>query len=298
MDQVLQSLGFTTMRYENLGLNQLKKSIDEFGKQLADHDVGLFYYAGHGIQYKGRNYLIPIDADLNMAQQVEFDCVPAERVLAYMEGHGTKVNLLILDACRNNPFERSWSRGVTDSGLAFMNAPSGLLIAYATSPGNVASDGEGENGLYTSALLQHINIPGITVEQVFKRVRTEVEERTGKAQTPWESTSLKGDFYFLKGTSTTAIDSLNHLVTNENAAATRDIVKNNPVRGRVKLLAETPVQFGIGVEALLTKRISLSLQTGLLREPNSSWMMKSFEAFGNDKEIILMIENSFKKGVV
>lgn len=297
INKALQLLGFETIVAENLSLSQFKKAIDDFGMRLHGYDVGLFYYAGHGIQYKGRNYLIPIDANLKIAQQVEYDCVAADRVLAFMESAKASVNLLILDACRNNPFERSWSRSIDGSGLAFMSAPSGSLIAYATSPGNVASDGEGENGLYTSALLKYINTPGITVEQVFKRVRIEVEDKTGKSQTPWESTSLKGDFYFLKGNTLTTVDSLNQGAKNESVAATRDF-KSNPVRGRVKLLVETPVQFGVGVEALFTNRFSLSFQVGLLREPNSTLMMKSFEAFGADKEIVRMVENAFKAGII
>jgi hypothetical protein len=298
IDQALRTLGFETIVAEDLTLSQFKKAIDDFGMRLHGYDVGLFYYAGHGIQYKGRNYLIPIDADLKIAQQVEYDCVAADRVLAFMESAEASVNLLILDACRNNPFERSWSRGTQGNGLAFMSAPSGSLIAYATAPGNVASDGDGENGVYTSVLLKHINTPNVTVEQVFKRVRTEVEERTGNAQTPWESTSLKGDFYFVRGSTLTAGDSLGLEVNGENLAMTRDMDKIKPMRGRIKFLFEAPVQVGVGLEASLTNRFSLSIQTGLLREPNSALMMKSFEAFGADKEIILMIEDAYKSGVI
>jgi hypothetical protein len=298
IDQALKTLGFETIVAEDLTLSQFKKAIDDFGMRLHGYDVGLFYYAGHGIQYKGRNYLIPIDADLKIAQQVEYDCVAADRVLAFMESAQASVNLLILDACRNNPFERSWSRGTQGNGLAFMSAPSGSLIAYATAPGNVASDGDGENGIYTSVLLKHINTPNVTVEQVFKRVRNEVEERTGNTQTPWESTSLKGDFYFVKGNALTSDDSLGLEMNDESLAMTRDMDKVKPMRGRIKLLFEAPVQVAVGLEASLTNRFSLSLQTGLLREPNSTFLMKSFEVFGADKEIILMIENAFKSGLV
>jgi len=297
MDQALQALGFETIIAGNLSLSQFKKAIDDFGMRLHGYDVGLFYYAGHGIQFKGRNYLIPIDADLKIAQQVEYDCVAADRVLAFMESAKASVNLLILDACRNNPFERSWSRSTDGNGLAFMNAPSGSLIAYATSPGNVASDGAGENGMYTSALLNHIGTSGITVEQVFKRVRMEVEEKTGKSQTPWESTSLKGDFYFLKETAPAHVDSLHYTGQSGGTSATRNM-NSKPMLGRIKLFAEAPVQVGVGFEASLTNRFSLSLQIGLLRDPNSTLMIKSFEAFGMDEEIVEMVENSFKGGVV
>src|SRR4030043_222860 len=196
MTGVLRRLGFTVYPYENLYAGQVKKAIDDFGLKLKGNTVGLFYYAGHGIQAKGYNYLIPVDAMLETEEQVEYDCVRADRILSLMENSGTKVNIIILDACRNNPFERSWTRSATGKGLAFMNAPRGTLIAYATAPGNTASDGAGKNGLYTSAILESIQIPDINVIQMFQNVRNIVSQKSGNKQVPWESTSLTGDFYF------------------------------------------------------------------------------------------------------
>jgi uncharacterized protein (TIGR02145 family) len=204
MRVALQSVGFTVMEYENLNQVQMKKAIDDFGVKLRSNEIGLFFYAGHGIQSNGYNYLIPVDAQLLSEQQVEYDCVQADRVLALMEASGTKVNIIILDACRNNPFERSWTRAATGKGLAFMNAPSGTLIAYATSPGNTASDGSGNNGLYTSAILESIKIPNITIIQMFQNVRSIVSQKSSKKQIPWESTSLTGDFYFNIGENVTS----------------------------------------------------------------------------------------------
>jgi hypothetical protein len=196
MSDVLRKLGFTVIEYENLNQTQIKKVIDDFGLRLKGNDVGLFYYAGHGIQAKGYNYLIPVDAQLKTEEQVEYDCVRADRILALMETSGTKINIIILDACRNNPFERSWTRSTTGKGLAFMSAPRGTLIAYATAPGSTASDGSGKNGLYTSALLESIQIPDITIIQMFQNVRDIVTKKSNDQQTPWESTSLTADFYF------------------------------------------------------------------------------------------------------
>jgi WD40 repeat protein len=193
---VLAQYGFDVIEYENLNQIQMKKAIDEFGLKLKNYDVGLFYYAGHGIQSKGFNYLIPVDAVLNSEQEVEYDCVQADRVLGEMEASGAKVNIMILDACRNNPFERSWTRATSGKGLAYMNAPSGTLIAYATAPGSTASDGGGSNGLYTSAILESIRIPNLTILQMFQNVRSIVSQKSNKQQIPWESTSLTGDFYF------------------------------------------------------------------------------------------------------
>jgi hypothetical protein len=193
---VLLQFGFDVLEYEDLNQGRMKLAMDQFGEKLKQYDVGLFFYAGHGIQSKGYNYLIPVDADLKSEAQVEYDCVQADRILALMESSGTKINIIILDACRNNPFERSWTRASSGKGLAFMNAPKGSLIAYATAPGSTASDGSGNNGLYTSAILESIRIPDINILQLFQNVRNIVSEKSGGQQVPWESTSLTGDFFF------------------------------------------------------------------------------------------------------
>ena len=219
MSEVLQKLGFTVFKYENLSQVQMKKAIDDFGFKLKGNDVGLFFYAGHGIQSKGYNYLIPVDAQLQSEQEVEYDCVQADRILVKMEGSGTKVNIIILDACRNNPFERSWTRSTNGQGLAFMNAPKGTLIAYATSPGSTASDGSGRNGLYTSAILESISKPNLTIESMFKNVRNIVSQKSQKQQTPWESTSLTGNFYFNTGQMIDQLvqETYQNKITNEEA---------------------------------------------------------------------------------
>ncbi|MEQ9443545.1 MAG: caspase family protein [Cyclobacteriaceae bacterium] len=196
MQEMLEGLGFTVMKYENCRQNDIKRAIDEFGEKLKDFDIGLFFYAGHGLQVEGANYLVPVDAKLSSAYDVEYDCVRADRVLAKMEAANSRTNIVLLDACRDNPFERSWSRSTRGNGLAFMNAPRGSLVAYATAPGQTASDGGGEHGVYTEALLKHLPTPDITIEQVFKRVRTTVSQKSEGKQIPWESTSLTGDFYF------------------------------------------------------------------------------------------------------
>lgn len=140
--------------------------------------------------------MVPVDANLVTERQVEYDCVKADRVLAFMES-STETNIIILDACRNNPFERSWNRSSGGNGLAFMDAPSGTLIAYATAPGSTASDGTGKNGLYTEALVSSIKIPNISALEMFQNVRKTVAEKSNDQQIPWESTSLTGEFYFL-----------------------------------------------------------------------------------------------------
>ena len=168
----------------------------EFGEKIRGAAVGLFYYAGHGVQVTGENYLVPVDAKVESEQDVEYECVKAGFALAQMDAARNSMNIVILDACRNNPFARSFRS--ESKGLAQMDAPSGTLIAYATAPGSVASDGSGRNGLYTQELLKQMRTSGLGIEDVFKRVRISVRAATQQKQTPWESSSLVGDFYFTR----------------------------------------------------------------------------------------------------
>lgn len=194
--RVLRDLGFEVMQRENLTQAEMKGAIREFGAQISRGGVGLFYFAGHGVQVNGRNYLIPVDSAPAGEDEIEFEAVDANFILAKMDAAGNDINIVILDACRNNPFARSFRS--TSEGLTAMSAPTGTLIAYATSPGKVASDGpDASNGIYTQELLRHMRTPGISIEEVFKRVARAVNVKTLKKQTPWVETSLIGDFYFV-----------------------------------------------------------------------------------------------------
>lgn len=192
----LKNLGFEVILYTNLTNRAMREAIDKFGDKLRDYQVGLFYYAGHGVQSKGRNYLVPLDAKPESENEVEYDCLLADRILTKMEDARTRTNIVVLDACRNAPFERSWSRGGGDNGLATMDAPIGSVIAYATAPGKTAADGNGRNGLYTAALLKALQLPDQTIIQLFQQVRADVLKQSNNKQLPWESTSLTSDFYF------------------------------------------------------------------------------------------------------
>jgi len=194
MTAALKKRGFQVMSYTDLDRKQMRQAIREFGEKLKKSQVGLFYYAGHGIQIKGRNYLIPVTADISSADEVEDESIDAGSVLRKMETAGNPVNIMILDACRNNPFGRSFRN--LEQGLARMDGPVGSLIAYSTSPGSVAADGNGRNGLYTQYLLKALQQPGLTIEQTFKQVRNFVRKETDGKQIPWESSSLTGEFVF------------------------------------------------------------------------------------------------------
>ena len=194
MEQALARLGFTVTALLDADAEGMKRAIRTFGRALQRGGVGLFYYAGHGMQVGGRNYLIPVGADIRSEDEVEYEAVDAGRVLSTMKSAANPLNIVILDACRNNPFARSFRSSA--QGLAQMDAPVGSVVAYATAPGRVAADGAGEHGVYTAALLAEMGEAGVKLEEVFKRVRARVRRETGGEQVPWELSSLEGDFYF------------------------------------------------------------------------------------------------------
>ncbi len=201
MERTLSEAGFTVIKAENASRRDMQRLIRDFGEKLKQSGgVGLFYFAGHGVQVKGANYLVPIDADIRAEDEVAFDSIDAQSVLEKMETAKNRINLIILDACRDNPFAKG-SRSAS-AGLATMSAPSGSLVAYSTAPGSVASDGSGKNGLYTQHLAAVMRMPDLPIEDVFKRVRAGVRKDSANQQTPWENTALEGNFYFKKSTPT------------------------------------------------------------------------------------------------
>ncbi len=197
MASALKNLGFDVTLKTDAGQRTMEKAIRRFGKQLRSGGVGLFYYAGHGLQVHSSNYLIPIGAEIESEGDVRYEAVDAGLVLAKMEDAGNGLNIVILDACRNNPFARSFRSA--ERGLAKMDAPTGSILAYATAPGSVAADGAGRNGLYTAMLLKHMDAPGLEIGRLFREVRKDVVQASSNKQTPWESSSLMGDFYFHAG---------------------------------------------------------------------------------------------------
>jgi preprotein translocase subunit SecA len=194
----LMRLGFQSTLLIDANFQTIRKAIARFGQMLREKGesaTGLFYFAGHGMQAGELNYLFPVDAEVDHEADLGAFCIQADWVLDQMRDAGNKVNFLLLDACRDNPFGRGF-RSAT-RGLASMNAPHGTLISYATGLGQTAHDGDGRHSPYTQALLELIEAQPLKVEELFKRVRTRVRDMTGNRQTPWESTSLHGeDFYF------------------------------------------------------------------------------------------------------
>ena len=191
----LGKLGFKVISQIDASRDAMHNAVAAYGEQLAkSKGVGLFYFAGHGLQLSWRNFLVPVDANLARADDVVLQTLDLRQLFDRLGKAGNAMNIVILDACRDNPFGSELKTG---KGLSQMDAPIGTLLAYATAPGNVASDGSGDNGLYTEHLLREIDTPAAKIEDVFKRVRLGVRRASKGQQVPWESTSLEDDFYFL-----------------------------------------------------------------------------------------------------
>lgn len=202
---VLRGLGFRVIEGYDLDVMAMRRMIAEFGDAMAGARVTLFFYAGHGLQVAGKNYLVPIDAKLDRPSALGLEAIEISAVLADMEAE-KRTNLVFLDACRDNPLSRSLARslGATRSasvgqGLAQLNAGIGTLIAFATGPDTVALDGRGRNSPFTAALLKHIGTPGLEVRSMLTRVRADVINATNEKQVPWDHSSLTGEFYFRGG---------------------------------------------------------------------------------------------------
>lgn len=192
----LQKVGFKVTIQLDANRLALVDAIEKFSTELGkSRGVGMFYYAGHGAQLGWRNYLIPVDAEIDRLEDMKTKTVDLSSLLSGISKASNPMNVIILDACRDNPFG---TRVPTEQkGLSQFDAPPGSLIAYATAPGNTAADGNGSNGLFTENLLREIRIPNAKIEDVLKRVRLGVRRASQGAQIPWETTSLEEDFYFL-----------------------------------------------------------------------------------------------------
>jgi hypothetical protein len=194
MSKALSENGFTVINLRDASLSEMRAAVRQFGDKLVQNDVGLVYYSGHGMEVKGRNYFIPVNADIQNEDEVPDQSLDVSLILEKMATAKKKVNILMVDACRDNPYARSFRS--SSKGLTSMDAPSGTLISFATAPGKVAYDGKGRNSPYVKYFLEAVKTPNKTIEQVFKEVRKNVQEETKNSQTPWENTSLSGDFYF------------------------------------------------------------------------------------------------------
>ena len=195
MASALKRLGFDVILKKNASQQDIEDAIRNLGDRLKRGGGGLFFYAGHGVQIGGKNFLLPIGAKIDRETDVKYRAVDVEMVLDEIGNAGNPMNIVILDACRDNPFGKSFR--TASRGLAIISsAPRGTLVSYSTSPGNVAADGGGRNSPYTGSLMKHMMTPGLPIEEVFKNVRQDLGRETGGKQIPWELSSLEGKFYF------------------------------------------------------------------------------------------------------
>ena len=263
----LRELGFEVVARENATREAMGAAVGEFTRKLSPGAVALIYYAGHGIQSRGRNYLIPVDATLGTESDLRFQAVDVSALTEELDQAQTRVSLVILDACRNNPFERRM-RGAS-RGLVAVDAARGGLIAYATAPGSVAADGEGVNGPYTEELVKALSIPNLKAEEVFKRVTAAVEQRTGGQQTPWISSSLRGDFVFNMTINAASGATVNVAPAPATAPSDREAMfwQSAQTSNRVEEYREYLKQFPQGMFAGLARSRIANLQAAAKPQP-------------------------------
>ncbi len=201
MRKVLKAKGFDVLYLQNGNLEDMETIVDKFASKLGEGGVGFFYYAGHGLEIGGKNYLVPVGTNIDKKTRVKYKAFPVDMIIDEMKNSHNRLNIIVLDACRNDPFSRG------GGGLAQINNAKGMYIAFATAPGEVASDGRsGSNGLFTKYLIQNINKPNLTLERVFKLTRASVDKESNGKQMPWTNSNLTGDFYFqLEKTSSTPL---------------------------------------------------------------------------------------------
>jgi hypothetical protein len=200
--RTLQEIGFSVTLVRNADKRAIDEAVEAFSRRLGPGEIGLFYFSGHGVQVDGENYLVPINAQLSRQADAQYDAVPLGKVINAVETTRASAKIIILDACRNNPFYRRWrstARGVATRGLAtpLSSGDGGTLIAFSTAPGKEAADGIGNspNSPFTTYLLRHLRTPNLEVGQLFRRVRGDVVEATRSEQIPWVSEALVGEVY-------------------------------------------------------------------------------------------------------
>lgn len=200
----LKRYGFDVTVAVDCTAKEMDKKLKAFRKLLETHEVALFFFAGHGVQIEGINYLLGVDTDVESEDDAKHSSLSLDKVVDAMAKSNAATRIIILDACRTNPWERKWHRSRGVRGLASVYAPKGTIIGFATSPGEVAYDGVGRNGTYTAALLEHIDTPDCSIETMFKRVRNTVAAASKGKQTSWEHTRFRGNFISASASATSS----------------------------------------------------------------------------------------------
>ena len=301
----LQRSGFNVTLRENLDRTALLGALRDFGNRLNENTIAVLYYAGHGLQLRDRNYLIPVDAEIRSEDEIPISGIDLSFILGRMSAARSRINIVILDACRNNPF--AGKTVAAPRGLAQMDAPVGTLLAFATAPGKLAADsgtGSSANSLYALYFSKHLLTPGLPVESVFKRVREGVVKDTQQQQVPWESSSLQGEFAFVPGVATAAREPApdqeaagelafwNSIQSANRADEYRAYLRQYP-NGRFAALAQTRVA-ALGpavpsapavaasarpVDSATSTATSLTARPDLLPHPGDTWRYRVQDQF-------------------
>ncbi len=276
--KALRKVGFAVIEVTDASQKKMKRAIVDFGQKLTDAGpgtTGLFFYAGHGVQVAGENYLIPVEAQIRREGDVEVEAVPANMVLKQMDFSGSQVSIVILDACRNNPLARSL-RSATRGLAEISDRPTGSFIAYSTAPGQTAADGTGRNSPYSSALAEAIQTPGLGIEEVFRTVRGKVIAATDQQQVPWDASSLTAPFYFLPPTPAPATpspaDQVSMLDTKQVEIAFWNSIKDSAAPEDFTAYLE---QYPRGAFVKLARNRIAALGSGKDREPATTVAVES-----------------------
>jgi len=295
----LERLGFIVIKRENVKSREIGSALREFRSRLSPGSVALFFYAGHGLQVRGVNYLPAVDAEIEAEEDVANQSLDMTKVLELLDEAKTRINLVFLDACRNNPFSRRFRSA--SRGLAKVDAASGTLISFATRPGSVAADGEGKNGLYTEHLLNHMATTGLPIEQMLKRVGADVKLASKGRQEPWSEGLLEGDFYFRPAApaavaAPSAVDVAvlelalwDSVKNSRNAEELSAYLEQYPkgqfagvARARLKALGATaPVAAALAAPAAAVSRIP---DSGGIPQPGDSWTYRLTQRDRKDEQ--------------
>ncbi len=299
----LKKNGFRVTLLLEPTLQEMSAAVDLFGQEMSRSTVCLFYFSGHGAEYSSENYLFPVNAHPTAPGDLQYETFPLGKVLSRIHDSGIKTSIILLDACRNNPFRLHWTRSYgSEQGLSVIDSPpNGSFIGYAAAPGKVASDGNGRHGAYTGAILKYIDEKNQSIDQLFNKVNKEVRAQTDNYQTPFKSSSLDDDFYFCRDESIKKDSQPPLHVINEEFSLLKVVKRRFPMPQLVKGAALRPINDQATVfinkstfEANDIIELNLALTKDNIWDRTTPLYVMVTKATGKSKEIIDVLENQYQ----